>query len=59
MRSVLHDMGRVIADPSLAAATQFTGDAALKAMGVAMPMLIGMMLIGVAGESGRSGCTRR
>src|SRR3954470_23995411 len=48
MRGVLEDMGMAIAHPSQEAALQFMGHSALTAAGVLIPMLLGMMVIGVA-----------
>jgi flagellar biosynthetic protein FlhB len=55
MRSVLEDMGLVIAHPSLPAATQFATSAAWKSAGILVPMLFGMMVIGVVVGLGQVG----
>jgi flagellar biosynthetic protein FlhB len=55
MRGVLEDMGVVIAHPSQAAAMQFTGKASVTAIGIIIPMLVGMMVIGVAVGLGQVG----
>src|SRR4051794_9466486 len=55
MRGVLEDMSMVIAHPSQEAAMQFTGNASLTAIGVLLPMLVGMMVIGVAVGLGQVG----
>jgi flagellar biosynthesis protein FlhB len=55
MRGVLHDMGRAIAHPDQASAMKFAVDAASKSAGIVVPMLIGMMLIGVVVNLGQVG----
>ncbi len=55
MRSVLQDMGLAIAHPNQAAAMKFATDAAFKSVGIAAPMLLGMMLIGAAASLGQVG----
>jgi flagellar biosynthetic protein FlhB len=55
MRAVLEDMGQAIAHPDQGGATKFAADAAWKGAGVVLPMLIGMMLIGVVAGYGQVG----
>lgn len=55
MRGILEDMGLAIAHPSQAGATKFACDAAWKAVGILVPMLLGMMVIGVVVGLGQVG----
>jgi flagellar biosynthetic protein FlhB len=55
MRGLLLDMGQTIAHPDQSADMKFVGEAAWKGAGVLAPVLIGMMLIGVAVGLGQVG----
>jgi flagellar biosynthesis protein FlhB len=55
MSSILEDMGQAIAHPDQAGAMKFATDAAFKSAGVAVPMLLGMMVIGTVVGLGQVG----
>src|SRR5689334_19921390 len=48
LTSMIHQMGNVVSHPDERAAAAFAKDAAGSAVSIAAPMLIGMMVIGVA-----------
>jgi flagellar biosynthesis protein FlhB len=55
MRGTLVAMGAVIAKPDEASASRFAVDAFFKAIGVVAPMLVGMMIIGLAANIAQVG----
>jgi flagellar biosynthetic protein FlhB len=55
LRGVLEDMGLAIAHPNQAAAMKFAAAAAWKSAGILVPMLVGMMVVGIVVGFGQVG----